>query len=62
MINNRDREIRLQVEEYRKKLRKMNQTQFAAEWNRVMLWLNPGSSIKERIGDNGEEWEKAGNC
>lgn len=55
MINNRDREIRLQIEEYRKELRKMSQTQFVKEWLRVMLWLNPESSIKERIGDNGEE-------
>lgn len=58
MIKNRDNEIRLQIEEYREKLKKMNSAQLATEWNRVMLWLNPGSSIKERIINNEEEWEK----
>lgn len=62
MIKNRDKVIRLQIEEYREKLKKMNLAQFSAEWNRVMLWLNPGSSIKERINNNEEEWEKGSNC
>lgn len=50
----RNKEIRLQIEEYREKLRKMNKAQFAEEWNRVMLWLNPDSSTKERVEDDGE--------
>lgn len=50
----RNKKIRLQIEEYKEKIRKMNKAQFVAEWNRVMLCLNPDSSIKERIGDDGE--------
>ncbi len=51
MKRDREKEIRLQLEEYRKKLAKMNKTQFAAEWNRVMLQLNPNSQIKDREGN-----------
>lgn len=51
---NRNKEIRLQIEEYRKKLSRMGKRQFAEEWNRVMLWLNPDGSIKERVDDDGE--------
>lgn len=54
----RNKEIRLQIEEYRKKLSRMGKRQFAEEWNRTMLQLNPDSEIKERIDENGEEWEK----
>lgn len=51
MKRDREKEIRLQLEEYRKKLAKMNKAQFAAEWNRVMLQLNPNSQIKDHEGD-----------
>lgn len=51
MKRDREKEIRLQLEEYRKKLAKMNKAQFAAKWNRVMLQLNPNSQIKECEGD-----------
>lgn len=53
-ISDRDKAIRLRVEEYKEELRKMNSTQLAAEWIGVMLWLNPGSSIKERIVNDEE--------
>lgn len=58
----RNKEIRLQIEEYRKKLSRMGKRQFAEEWNRTMLQLNPDSEIKERIDENGEEREETGNC
>ena len=47
MKRDREKEIRLKLEEYRKKLAKMNKAQFAAEWNRVMLQLNPNSQVKD---------------
>lgn len=51
MKRNREKEIRLQLEEYRKKLAKMNKAQFVAEWNRAMLQFNPNSQIKDREGN-----------
>lgn len=46
---NRENEIRLQIEEYRKKLRKMTLTQFAEEWYRVVIELSPQSAIRAAV-------------
>lgn len=50
MKRDREKEIRLQLEEYKKKLAKMNKAQFAAEWNRVILELNPNSQVEDNGG------------
>lgn len=40
-MKNKNRDVQLRIEKYKKELKKMNATQFEKEWLRVMSWLKP---------------------
>lgn len=52
-MKNKNKDVQLQIEKYKKELKKMNATQFAKEWLRVTSWLKP--SDKRDNGADGKQ-------
>lgn len=52
-MKNKNRDVQLRIEKYKKELKKMNASQFEKEWLRVMSWLKP--SDKRDNGANGKQ-------